>query len=606
MDATFKERKNLYRRQRVDMHLPELAERRKERHSNASLKGGFLPSLIFAVLFWSIVFVSCQLAISALQPAGAAGEPSAFEQYVTSGIFQDTGEQTAFVITLEDKIKKLLQIVLPSMSLISITLVLLSLVSTVLYLFKQEYFDQVYLAKKAVQQNKVRFLNIGGGEGGKFKNPINPQFFNNNAVTEYGLIKCYLMPNLKAWAFYEAADGRMTVVDFFKKNALKCIMMFSFCILISDQTMLELFLKGASVGTYVFKKAAEVDYVRYIDNFLTTGSDYQPYYNSQDIIEKHKLQTYTAGYQVLKDMCDMNNAYQRSTDFKTTMGQKLVDFIDTEMAGTIPFEKENFIVKAEKIDYAAYNRALTQNGNTSSSFVMSTDTLFDGSSGLEGNYVRFFFTTSNTAETNDGTVLQTTDINNWSVDSKVVKWNFARGINGASDTEMGVKDGATVGITNISSYDIEVYATVGTNNTPVVLRQHFSDASSSMNWTSTSAVDVNNSKTIISGSDNIVTITPQTNTANVKPDKYSSNGALWWGVKFEPNTKGVQASQTVTDPKNTKPTSVSVTIKSIRSISINDISYQTGTTASMNNATSYSDSRSTYLNSVPEVTQSTT
>lgn len=452
MDTLKLERRNLYRRQRVDLFegLTKDTVQTTERTN-----GGFMPALIFAILFWTMVFIGCQLTLNVLDQTGAASGTSAFEQMVTSGIFADNGEQNVYVISLEEKIKSILSVVLPTMSLISITLVLLSLVSTVLYLFKQEYFDDVYLAKKAVQGERRK--RSGGSQtgGGRFSAASNmfKGIVSGDAVVQYGIVKCYLMPNLKAWAFYEAGEGRMTVMDFLKKNALKCIMMFSFCILISDQTMLELFLKGAQVGTYVFERAAAVDYVTYIDNFLTTGTDYVPYYNTTDTVQLNKKKTYSAGYQVLKSLCDTNNAYERSTDFKTYMGQTLVDYIDNDMT-QIPFDRENFVVKCEKIDYTSYTKVLSTTGQTAESHVVAVDSLFGGEY-LSGSYLRFYFTTSLSANAR-GSVVSTTDVGAWSMgtssftgaEANSIVWDYAYGTN--------FNTGNAMHISGISSIEVEV------------------------------------------------------------------------------------------------------------------------------------------------------
>lgn len=546
MDTLKLERKNLYRRQRVDLleDLPKDNVQRSERQH-----GGFMPALIFAIIFWTMVFIGCQLTLNVLSQTGAAGSTSAFEQMVTSGIFADSGEQNMFVISLEEKIKSILSIVLPSMSLISITLVLLSLVATVLYLFKQEYFDDVYLAKKAVQGERRKRSGGGNSGGGRFSAATNmfKGIVSGDAVVQYGLIKCYIMPNLKAWAFYEAGEGRMTVMDFLKKNALKCIMMFSFCILISDQTMLELFLKGAQVGTYVFERAAAVDYVTYIDNFLTTGTDYVPYYNTTDTVQLNKKKTYSAGYEVLKSLCDKNNAYERSTDFKTYMGQTLVDYIDNDMT-QVPFDRENFVVKCEKIDYTSYTKVLSTTGQTAESHVVAVDSLFGGEY-LSGSYLRFYFTTS-LATNARGSVVSTTDVGAWSVDGDSITWDYAYGTKFDAGNALHISDISSIVVEVMYNGDIynQRFIGMGSNHEAITC-------------TSDPEKSANNDL-----GETLVTLEKQTKNSDYANVAYGDGGHITYGSGS--NTTPILTGFKITPTKEGAK---------IRSIAFQDISYFTGT-----------------------------
>lgn len=313
-------------------------------NSQTVTKRELCNDLVIHSMFWVSVILLANALLMHVVGTAFADEISVFQQYLNNPAFVDSGADTPWTQMLFNIATYILGKVLPLMSIGSITFILLSLIATVLYLFKQDFFDEVYLAKKMVKEGKRGGSGGGQGQGGGIFQRATAGF-DRNAISQFGLLKCYIMPNFKAWAFYEATDEPMTVVDFFKVNFFKCIMMFSFCMLISDRTMLNLFFKGAQVGTFVFKKAAEVDYVSIIEDVIATGKDYPPPFDKKTTEGKNKNKVYSSVYEQLKSLGKTD--ITRSTQFKTAMGQTLKTLIE-EKTG-IPWYRKSFTAQAEVV-----------------------------------------------------------------------------------------------------------------------------------------------------------------------------------------------------------------------------------------------------------------
>lgn len=293
---------------------------------------------VFALIYFTVVGLT-----GIFFPVWAA-DTNAFKLRLESGIYRDNGETNAFVELVLNLVNIFLQTLLPIISILTITWILLSLISTLLYLQFTELFDAVYVARREYKsekrENKLssylattvkkRSLTTLGG-----------------ALGDYGILKCIIIPDVKSMAFSEASEnGAMSPLDFLKMNGLKYMIVIAFAMLISDQTLLDLLTKGGDIGVYFIEKLAyDYDYVQIIDNVMTLGSDYSaPWDTSSGNYEgKNKTKVYNKVYALLKTGC--NTTATRSTEFKAQMGRLLVEEIE-QMSG-VPWERKTFVVSAE-------------------------------------------------------------------------------------------------------------------------------------------------------------------------------------------------------------------------------------------------------------------
>ncbi len=280
---------------------------------------------------------------------------TAFDVYLQSGIFQDDGVgENIIVSTVSGLMAKFMETLLPIMSYLTIFLTLITLVGTIMYLTRQDYFDSVYLAKQMHRQQKANARKGGEVGLGGLKNSIMGALGmgggGENAVAQFGFLKVYVMPDFKAMAFREATEEPMTIKDFLAANLGKHVLIFGFCMAVSDRTMLDLYASTGKVGVYFLKMAANHDWVNTVDSLMTAGTDHKPKWDTSNgnTIGKNKTKTFDAIYKQLKS--HMNTASKRSTEFKTDVGIKLENIIDGDKFKTIPFDRKTFTVSAAYVD----------------------------------------------------------------------------------------------------------------------------------------------------------------------------------------------------------------------------------------------------------------
>lgn len=375
-----------------------------------------------------LVLVGCQ-AIEMLNIA-TASDVNAFKMRLESGIFRDEGVTTPLVAFVERCINEFVKNILPIMSLVAITWILITLIATILYLFRQPFFDEVYIAKKAYKSEKQSLSSV-------IMNRDFASIKNNNALKTHGFLKCCVVPDFKTLAFYEASEGLMTVGDFIKQNAFKCMTMIAFCVMISDQTMLDLFYQGGNIGVYFFKRLAyDYDYTQIIDNFLTIGSDYDaPWDTSNNNIEgKNKTKVYDEVYKLLKSGCKTNAT--RTTEFKSQMGRTLAEKIGGMK--DVPWGRKTFVASAELLP----NASSPDNVPGESYYFNVQEFGFDpGVSENMTGYIHVRIVSE--LDDQNGGVVTTTYPKAWSINGNTVTINMAEVITSAQVTVSQVRENAT-------------------------------------------------------------------------------------------------------------------------------------------------------------------
>ncbi len=292
---------------------------------------GILFTLVTYIIFTLFVTTTVyeSTADYAVYASSTRGDSSVFYARLNSGVYKDTGESTDLVIIVENLVKLFLSNVLPIVSIVSTTWILLSLIASLLYLIRPDKFDRIYIAKqnlkgKGLVSKLKNAFSAGGGEG-KMGKPNFSNFFEGQGDCSFA--ETYLLPNVKAWAFYSATEASdMSVKDFLAQNWAKGVLVMSFTILIGNQTMLDMFYTFSEVGVYAISKITyDYDYVTIIDDLLTIGSNMPSPFSNTTQEGKNMTKVYDSVYKAAKEIADTEA--EKSSEFKSVMGVKLSNLI---------------------------------------------------------------------------------------------------------------------------------------------------------------------------------------------------------------------------------------------------------------------------------------
>ena len=239
------------------------------------------------------------------------------------------------------------RVLLPFMSIFSLSMIMLSMISSIIYLSLPDFFDEVSeakIAKREMMQDKSK---------GNFLQRSRDYVSTEGANS---VIKGFL-PDFKAYAFYEAtkadADGVQTIGTFLKYNAPKYVAITGFCMLINDATMMDLFMTGGELGATVIRKITyEYDYREMLEDWMESGKDYKPMFATNTVEGNNKMKTYEAMYRVLKQYAKTEATL--TTEFKNALGVTLVNVIEGNgvngakvMGNSVDWTARKFIVKAQ-------------------------------------------------------------------------------------------------------------------------------------------------------------------------------------------------------------------------------------------------------------------
>lgn len=254
-----------------------------------------------------------------LTASGPTGSIATYEHLMDGTFHNEGGTSTRAAALMQKFASAVLNKILPFMTIYALTLMVISMSSTVIYLSNPDLFDEVHhqhRLRKDAKKGRTGFMKVGDfiksmgqGDGTSF-------------------IKGVLIPDVKAQAFYEACeigeDGRPSMATFFKYSFPKYIIIIAMIIMINDRTMLDLYFRGAEVGVFFFQKAAyDFNYPEMIQKFLNTGGRYDPGWkgNKKSLFTK----IYTAALNL------DNGEGTETAEYK----QKVGSLIAQKMEGTI-------------------------------------------------------------------------------------------------------------------------------------------------------------------------------------------------------------------------------------------------------------------------------
>ena len=266
------------------------------------------------------------------------------------------------------------RVLLPFMSIFALSMIMLSMISSIIYLSLPDFFDEVSeakIAKREMMRDKSK---------GNFI-----QRTRDYVSTEGGtsVIKG-LLPDFKAYAFYEAtkadADGVQTISTFLKYNAPKYVAITGFCMLINDATMMDLFLTGGDLGATVIRKITyEYDYREMLENWMESGKDYKPMFATNTVEGNNKMKTYESMYRVLKQYAKTEATL--TSEFKNALGITLVNLIEGYESGgaklmgnSVDWGAKKFVVKSQ---YTVSPVNMASDVSQQYSYPMSTFNLSD-------------------------------------------------------------------------------------------------------------------------------------------------------------------------------------------------------------------------------------
>lgn len=228
--------------------------------------------LFFTVILFAIILLFTFLYAQQTYATGSKG----YETYnhLVDGTFYYEDSNSTYAQKFQAVAASILRIIFPFMTVFGLTVMVVKMSASVVYLSAQDFFDEVHYHHYQRRQRKY-----AGSSKGSMRAFL--QMMKENGLGD-SVIKGVLIPDVKAWAFYDACeigeDGRPSMSTFFKNSVPKYIVIIAMIIMINDQTMLNLYFRGAEIGVHFFQKAASYDYIGQIERFLATGSNYDPGY----------------------------------------------------------------------------------------------------------------------------------------------------------------------------------------------------------------------------------------------------------------------------------------------------------------------------------------
>lgn len=280
--------------------------------------------LVYGVLF---AIISIMIIFLYTQHAQAISGNRSFETYnhLVDGTFYYEDSNSTAAKRFQAIAASILRVVFPFMTVFGLTVILIKLSSTVIYLSTPDFFDEVHYHHYQRRQKKY-----AGNSRGAMRAFL--ESMKENGLGD-SVIKGLIIPDVKALAFYDACeigeDGRPSMSTFFKNSFPKYIAIIALIIMINDQTMLTLYFRGAEVGVYFFQKATQVDYVGSIERFMNMGRNYDPGWkgakkNVYKTIERELL------------AIDKTQGTEK-TEYKQLVGRKIADWMEANM-GNIDWE----------------------------------------------------------------------------------------------------------------------------------------------------------------------------------------------------------------------------------------------------------------------------
>ena len=237
------------------------------------------------------------------------------------------------------------RVLLPFMSIFALSMMMLSLISSIIFLSKPDFFEEVHTMK---EERRQAMSDTGSGNifqrTREYVSSVGPKSFFMSYI-----------PDFKAYAFYEAtkadADGVMSIGTFLKWNLPKFIALSGFCILINDATMMTLVLTGGELGATVIRKITyQYDYNEMLENWMESGKDYKPMFATNTVEGSNKKKTFDAMLRIVKEYGNKDAATMTS-EAKNAYGVTIVNIIEGNAAGqmgnSVDWSARKLSVKAQ-------------------------------------------------------------------------------------------------------------------------------------------------------------------------------------------------------------------------------------------------------------------
>lgn len=254
-----------------------------KRSRSKNSRHGYLQTLNYIIVALIIAIALTTLIIQLMPEITAANMERTqsrvpYENLMT-GTFHNDGRVNKWEARFQDVAAQVHGIILPFMTTFGISLMVISMSSTVIYLSNPEFFDEVYDQHQLVRdmrKSRQGILNAGTDYLGML---LGVNIGSSSHNPEMSFIKGVLVPDFKRLAFYEAAElgpeGKPSIGTFLKYNMPKYMMLMALIIMVNDRTMIDLYVAGAEIGVYFTQKLAyDYDYPNEIEKFLKQGSKY--------------------------------------------------------------------------------------------------------------------------------------------------------------------------------------------------------------------------------------------------------------------------------------------------------------------------------------------
>lgn len=266
-------------------------------------------------------------------------------QYIMSGAFDTkNGGDIAFNQMVSDWVSWFFKRVLPLVSNVAISMMVLAIAATIAYLSNQPFWDEVHYLVRQRKKKKYEKNSSGG-------------FLMNNfalikTAQEMGIgaaIKSYL-PDMKGWAFYASLeagdDGRPSMATYFKSTFPKHVAIMGMLMLLNSRVLLDLYARGGEIMLYFGSKAAyNYDYPMILEKIINRGKDYNPHFDGKDTPSRNKRKVFNAMYSSLK--ASDSTIEGNTTEQKALRGRALRDWITTDPAWQrVPWDRKSFGIKA--------------------------------------------------------------------------------------------------------------------------------------------------------------------------------------------------------------------------------------------------------------------
>lgn len=289
----------------MSLSIPKLTKKQKKLIRNISI----------AIIFILFIFSLFKL----VEASGSISRGYETYNHLADGTFYYEDSNSTAARRFQAIAASILRVVFPFITVFGLTVIIIKMSSSVIYLSTPDFFDDVHYAH--YQRRQRKYASESRGAMRAFMQSVK-----ENGIGD-SVLKGFIIPDFKAMAFYDACeigeDGRPSMSTFFKNSFPKYVVIIAMIIMINDQTMLTLYFRAAEVGVYFFQKAAQVEYIAHIERFLNSGKGYDPGWKGA------KKNVYTS---IERALLDMNKEVgTEKSEYKQAVGSKVAAWMDANM-----------------------------------------------------------------------------------------------------------------------------------------------------------------------------------------------------------------------------------------------------------------------------------